>query len=603
MYTIAYFKLFRTEHMTNFKVRRFIRRIPISRRIILLVFLGSIIPILIANLFAYSQARSAVLNTAMEYNVQILGLIKQNMKLSSERGRNFVDELLIDPLIRTSLKEFKTLDDSEKNNLIRAIARVVRQKAKMLEYIEDTRLVTTDNSQIYSLSHIYIHPEILDTHYQKIRNSNKKELWYFSSRQGRPVIHLSRKIIHIGTLEPQGYLLQVINPALINNPKISFSEQERLQLMLIDSFGNTFHLGDDKENRIDQATIETIIHTDKTGVITRFTGDSKHFICYFHDTDLDWTVVSSIPYADLYLSAESILWTTILMAVILLGICLGISHIIIRSITQPLNVLISSVNKASTLKFATPLADEADDELGYMAKAYNKVVLRVQELLIQVEGEQNEKRRAEVKMLQAQINPHFLFNTLDSLRFAATMSNAPSVSSGLSALSHLLRNSIVSSEPVITMEQEVKNIQDYLTIQTIRYGNCIRFQPTLDKKSKKAKIMKLLLQPIVENSIIHGMKDNDSDILITLNATVQDGRTSITICDDGRGFDLEEKMDKSTSKFKNSKLSGIGLENVKERLKLQYGDSQSFKLESMREKGTLVQITFTYEPLEGGSYV
>ena len=111
------------------------------------------------------------------------------------------------------------------------------------------------------------------------------------------------------------------------------------------------------------------------------------------------------------------------------------------------------------MKFETPLVDEANDELGYMAKAYNEVVLEVKDLISQVEGEQKAKRKAEVKMLQAQINPHFLFNTLDSLRFAAAMSNAHSVSKGLSALSHLLRNSIVSSEPIISLDQEIKTYE------------------------------------------------------------------------------------------------------------------------------------------------
>ncbi|MBF9017002.1 MULTISPECIES: sensor histidine kinase [unclassified Oceanispirochaeta] len=556
-----------------------------------------------ANLFAYSQARSAVVRTAMEYNIKMMGLIKQNLRLSSDRGRNFVDELLVDPLLRTALRDFESLDDSEKNNMIREIARAVRLKVNMLEYIEDTRLVTPDNTQIYSLSHRYIHPEILNEDFLKIQNSSRNELWYFSDRKGRPVIHLSRKIIHIGTLEAQGYLLLTIDMALINNPKIRFTGYDRLQLMLIDPFGNTFHYGEDTSSQLDQTVIETITTAEQTGSITRFTGDKKQFICYFRDPDLDWTVVSYIPYTDLYLSAESILWTTILMAALLLGICLGISHIIIRSITQPLNALVNSVNRASTVKFDTPLADEADDELGYMAKAYNNVVLEVKDLITQVEGEQIEKRKAEVKMLQAQINPHFLFNTLDSLRFAATMSNASSVSDGLSALSHLLRNSIVSNKPVISMEQEVKNIRDYLTIQAIRYGNCIDFSVSLDGMITGAKIMKLLLQPIVENSVIHGLKDDDSDIRITLHATMREGMTVITISDNGRGFDPEEKIDRSTNRFKSSKFSGIGLENVRERLRLQYGESQRFSLESRPGEGTTVRIAYSWELVEGAQHV
>jgi two-component system sensor histidine kinase YesM len=576
------------------------RRIPISKRIVLLVFLGSVVPIIMANLFAYSQTRSSVVKTATEYNVQMMDLIKQNLRLSSDRGRNLVDEILVDPIMKRALKEFKHLEDSDKNVMIRDIAKAIRQNVNMLEYVQDIRLVTPDNTQIYTFSHRYTRQEILDEDFYRIHNSDQNELWYISDRKGRPVINLSRKIIHIGTLEAKGYLLLTIDMTLINNPKFRFTGYDRLKLMLIDPYGNTYHFGDDSEGGIGQEVIDTITSGGQNSNISRFTGDKQHFITSFWDPELNWTVVSYIPYDDLFLSTENILWTTILMAALLLGVCLGISHIITRSITLPLNALVNSVTKASTVKFETPLADEADDELGYMAKAYNEVVLEVKDLITKVEGEQKAKRKAEVKMLQAQINPHFLFNTLDSLRFAASMSNAHSVSNGLSALSHLLRNSIVSSEPVISLNQEIKNIRDYLTIQTIRYGNCFSFKADLDDKAGQGKIMKLLLQPIVENSIIHGLKDDDeTEIEINLSAKVENGITFISISDDGKGFDPEEKMDRSTNRFKSSKLSGIGLENVKERLKLQYGDSQSFDLESSPGGGTTVEIAFTWEAAEG----
>ena len=311
MYTDGIIPFFLQGQMMKPKIRRYIRRIPISKRVVLLVFLGSIVPIILANLFAYSQSRSAVVNTAMEYNVQMMDLIRQNLRLSCDKGRNLVDEILVDPIIKTALREFKSLEDSDKNVMIRNIAKGIKQNVNMLEYVQDIRLMTPDNTQIYTFSHRYTRQEILDANFNMIRNSNENELWQISNRKGRPVINLSRKIIHLGTLEAQGYLLLTIDMTLINNPKFRFTGYDRLKLMLIDSYGNTYHFGEEEEPGISQDVIDTLTSMEQNSNIARFTGDRENFITSFRDPELDWTVVSYIPYAELNLSTKHILWTTI----------------------------------------------------------------------------------------------------------------------------------------------------------------------------------------------------------------------------------------------------------------------------------------------------
>lgn len=215
----------------------------------------------------------------------------------------------------------------------------------------------------------------------------------------------------------------------------------------------------------------------------------------------------------------------------------------------------------------------------------------MREALNKVEKEQAEKRRAEIRMLQAQINPHFLFNTLDSLRFTSMMNNVPVVSEGLAALSHLLRSSILKDNSYTPLQREQQTVEDYLTLQRIRSCETIILKTDITEEAAKASVMRLLLQPIVENAVIHGIKEN-IPLTIRLNAWVQEETLNIIITDDGKGFDPEKAGEDGVPK--SSKMSGIGLHNVKDRLYLAYKDRQSFAINSVQGQGTEVKMTMPY---------
>ena len=193
--------------------------------------------------------------------------------------------------------------------------------------------------------------------------------------------------------------------------------------------------------------------------------------------------------------------------------------------------------------------------------------------------------------MQAQINPHFLFNTLDSLRFTAMMSHAETVSEGLSSLSHILRNSIIDDKSYVKITDEIKCIEDYIVIQKIRYGEFIELHKQIESDVADCLIMKFLLQPIVENSIIHGMQKKSS-LVITIKARRIDEQVEIIVMDDGNGFDMNEKIDQNTNTIKSSKMSGIGLENIKQRLELEFRNEQRFSIHSKENCGTTVTIRY-----------
>ena len=223
-------------------------------------------------------------------------------------------------------------------------------------------------------------------------------------------------------------------------------------------------------------------------------------IAYTYYDRQGWLLMAAIP--DSYLQSETFsIAVTTLISIILCFLCAVIVYRQMwKSINVPMNRLVQLVSEIDNTNFdQMAFYDDSKDELGFLSRAFRQIIQKMQDLVKQVETEQKKKREYELKMLQAQINPHFLFNTLNSLRWTALMSKATSVSNGLAALSDLLRNTILDKNEFITVDEELKNINNYIVIQKIRYGDIFSVRYEIDDNILHCYMIKFLLQPIVDN--------------------------------------------------------------------------------------------------------
>lgn len=573
-----------------------IRRIPIAKRIPLLVLLVSVVPILALSVLTYRQTYLAIRQTAMDYNVRMLASMNQTVQSVVTVASTFSDTLLASPDIRRLAIDADTMDINQKGNAMRGALTTISSQPGAMAYVSEVRVVTADNVSMLSMGYSRPLEEETERHFQKASQCGTSSLWFVDTLEGKPIITLVRPIIHLGTLERYGYILIYISPEFFSFPQFNEETSLSMSLAFCDYFGTPFTLYSASTPIPSQDVLNGIHALPDTATAATYADSTSDFVCYVTVPSLDWKLISSIPYSELMRPLQPITTVITLCVAICLILCVVISHSIISSITKPLHTMVEYLGKASDMRFETELADNSDDELGYLAQSYNKICTQMRRLVSRIEDEQAHKRLAEIKMLQAQINPHFLFNTLDSLRFTAMMSSVPAVSEGLAALSHILRNSILKSNAFIPLEQEIENIRDYLVIQKIRCGDTIELNTHIQPMANRARIMKLLLQPIVENSVIHGMVEEET-ISIDILASVEDGMLSICVRDDGKGFVPGEKQTEQPSK--SSRMSGVGLENVRERLALEFGQQQSFSIQSAPGCGTCVSITLPYTPFEG----
>lgn len=212
--------------------------------------------------------------------------------------------------------------------------------------------------------------------------------------------------------------------------------------------------------------------------------------------------------------------------------------------------------------------------------------------------DEKEKKDMEIKMLQAQINPHFLYNTLDSIKWIATMQKNTGIVQVVTALSSLLKNMAKGFNEKVTFRQELEFLQNYVTIEKIRYIELFDVEIQVDDESLyDARIVKLTLQPIVENAIFSGIEPSGRFGLIQIHAFAKDGVFYVTVRDNGVGISPEniQKLLTDTSRITKSNMSGIGLPNVDRRLKLVYGEDYGITIESEMDNYTMITISLPLE--------
>ncbi|MDX1358738.1 MAG: sensor histidine kinase [Clostridia bacterium] len=288
-------------------------------------------------------------------------------------------------------------------------------------------------------------------------------------------------------------------------------------------------------------------------------------------------------------------------SLILIILLVGILFIVIASIfisykiSQPIKRLEYQMNKVERGDFnIDPLKAEGEDEVRQLTHSFNLMIQRIKQLMGQIIEEQEAKRKNELKALQAQINPHFLYNTLDSIIWMNENKNHEGVSEMTAALAKLFRISISRGREIITVRDEIDHVISYLVIQKIRYKNKFEYSVDLPDEYGGCPTLKLLLQPIVENSIYHGINSIPDKGLIEIKVYVEGSTLVYLVSDNGYGIEMEKLSAIMEGETKSKHSTGVGIKNVNERIKLYYGDEYGISIESEPEEGTNVYIRIPY---------
>lgn len=311
-----------------------------------------------------------------------------------------------------------------------------------------------------------------------------------------------------------------------------------------------------------------------------------------------WRIAVFTNVSDIVKIQQSFQVTVILTAIIFAIISMFIYYFLSNHLTNPLKVL--EENMATTVKDyyikREPLKLTGNLEITNLTKSYNQMVLDIESMTKEISNRYQLQIKSELKALQNQINPHFLYNTLDSIIWLIENNKNKEASEMITELATLFRISISQGENLITVENEIKHALAYLKIQTIRYPDAFEYKFNYSDDIKDIKTMKLILQPFIENSIYHGLKHNIDYGLIDITVKTIDNKLEYTIVDNGYGM-KKELVDELNASLESDEISfGIGIKNVYERLKVYYGKEANVIIDSELDLGTKITITI---PLGG----
>ena len=325
---------------------------------------------------------------------------------------------------------------------------------------------------------------------------------------------------------------------------------------------------------------------------------SKIFAAMKQSEQYDFSLFSFVNVTNYNRAVSILIEVSLITAAVVMIVCFIMAEILARKLYHPINAVVEYMGEITNgnLKLRMKEAENPKDEMTILAKGFNRMLDHIDYLMDKVVEQTKRQTNAEMKALQAQISPHFLYNMLNEIKALAKMGRTQEISSFVISLGKLLRHSISNQEKFVTVEEDMVFINAYLDLQRIRYENSYQVIVDIHEDIMQCKIQNLILQPIIENAILHGIDNSRTDQYIKLSG-YREGENKVVfeIFDNGVGVDKEYKQYINNVGSSAGLYGGQGVENVQKRLLLTYGDGYGLRIESQKGSYTKVIITIPYE--------
>lgn len=325
--------------------------------------------------------------------------------------------------------------------------------------------------------------------------------------------------------------------------------------------------------------------------VVRKLGQS-YLLSTYLDEQTGWTIVEEIPTRAIFGALTKVYVVLGVLAGLAVLSTLAVAVYMSLHISRPLTELSDAMDAFGSRDFTPVPVNTGTEEIDHLRESFNHMALELFHLMDAVEARERQKRTLEMNFLRAQINPHFLYNMLFSIRCTVEMGKNEQAAKMLAAFTDLLKSTLMVKETVIPLADEFESTRKYLVVQKLRYGEKVQFEMDLDPDSAACLVPPLILQPLVENAIFHGIEAKDGPGLVVVSSAQSGGDLVLTVCDDGAGMD-GETLQRARAKCQSPEVGdggSIGLANVHNRIWLNYGPQYGVTIESTPGIGTTVTI-------------
>lgn len=586
----------------------FISRFHSIRTTILLsYFIVVMVSLAVFALVALRYTEKTVLQNAEEYSTQLINQVNSDIDSYMSYLRNTA--ILISS--NTDVHDFLFDETENEEELKEKVERIIAQFRTILDTRSDIvniGIIGENGRYLLNRGQFRLNQNIdlKDVEWIKQAYSNRGITTISSSHVqnvvgGRYewVVTLSRGLQNKSTKKSEGVFFVDLNYSSISELCDSISFGSRGYIYILDEQGNLIYHPQQQllYSGLKKEKIEEVLDTKERSFVTE---DGKLY-CFSKSSETGWTVVGVAYTADLLKNNEQTTRIYMISAVLILLVALALAYFLSDEITKPIKSLGNSMREVEKGNFDHVMLDvRGDNEIDRLRANFNIMTAEIKNLMEQNVEEQRQKRKSELMALQAQINPHFLYNTLDSIIWMAEWGKNKEVVLMTSSLAKLLRQSISNQNEMVCVEDEVEYTRSYLTIQKMRYKDKLEYEIQVDPEILKCRVAKLILQPLVENAIYHGIKYKEGKGKVLVEGFRREQELILRITDDGIGM-TEEQMSKLFQKRETDmRRNSVGVLNVHERIRLYYGKNYGLSFESRTGVGTKVEIHIPYERGERG---
>lgn len=567
-------------------------------QLFLLCFIGMTLPVLVMGFLSYHKSSSIVEEQVSKVASLTITQVSDKLNLYFKKLDDSSMMVLNSKVIRNILKEQSkeklyetTLKIQDGQDILTSI--MINSPEILDIYIFD---VNRNNSVLSSDSLMSVPDQWDSEWYKAILDANGNTVWFGLSQSsylkktemGFPVFGLGRAVRSWETGEVIGVMfIEVMGEVLID-------ELNRVQ------FGDTGYIYvTNNQNRYfyhpDSSQYGKESKLPLPTQATEYELDHKSTLVIPERLYNGWDVVGVVPLEELTADSASIRNFTMWIALFCILSAMGMGYYVTRKIGKPLVHLSRLMRKGEDGDLTVRSWNIGRNEIGQLGRSFNNMIEQIGLLIARIAKEESEKKKAEVRALRYQINPHFLYNTLNSIRWMAKLNRTNDVDKAVTTLVQLLEASLERNGVFIPLGEELELLQKYMIIQEYRYDNNIHLNIVCSDDLKKVQIPRMLLQPIVENAIFHGIAPKDADGSINIVVKQAAADIIILITDDGVGIDESRlhQLQMNESGRSNQGMTNIGLNHVHQTIQLYYGSKYGLSISSVKNKGTEVLIAIS----------
>lgn len=400
-------------------------------------------------------------------------------------------------------------------------------------------------------------------------------------------IYMGRTVYNKDTLEKIGTQILRIRDGAFVNEDTNLNEFISLEI-ITDGYEYMYSYRESAMPTLDREQFDSLIAGKNGSYVDR---KNHHMVFFLHMDEYGWNLVAMMPLSKLYNSTNKVRNAVVFFGIFTCLLTLAMALMFCKDLLNVIEVLINAINDFEKTNNISMVQTDRKDEIGFLTVKYNDLVKHIDMLVNTVYKEQISRRNAQMKALQAQLNPHFIYNTLEIINWKAQFHGADDVSDMIYHLSGLIDAGMGKKRKFVTLEEELEYIDHYCRISKVRFGKNIEFRYDIAQEVLKTSVPVLILQPLVENAVIHGTSKVGRKGIILIKAYAADDILMIDIVDNGIGIEeaqlrkLNAHLEKKSGQFEfcygsEKEQGGIGLLNANERIKLNYGDDFGIKVYS-----------------------